>query len=123
MTLFDSRTICQWEIWQVEWDHEDGTSKSRPALVLSSSTFNATNDEIWFAKISSKRHHVAHVLELSTNDAAFRSTGLSGTSFFYLANTRKIHRSKIQRRRGILGTMSILMTRLAMAKAVPKGFP
>lgn len=26
-------TFCQWEVWQAQWEHEDGTSKERPLLM------------------------------------------------------------------------------------------
>ena len=92
------QNVLQWEIWDVEWEHEDGTSKARPALVVSSTAFNAGNDAIWFAKISTKEHDVPHRLELATSDPAFSRTGLAAHSYFYLANVRQITRSKIYRR-------------------------
>lgn len=112
-------TILQWEIWNAIWLHEDHTSKCRPVLVVSTAGFNAHNSP-WVVKISTKKHEVPHRIDLRDSDAAFKSTGLTETSYFYLQNVRQIPKNQIFERRGSLGVMSALMTAIALKAAIPK---
>jgi|ERR1051326_6375332 mRNA-degrading endonuclease toxin of MazEF toxin-antitoxin module len=114
---------CQWEIWQVRWQHEDGTFKERPALLLSSSAYNQTHDDLWFAKISSVEHNQPFRLELSPADPSFRQTGLTKRCFIYLANARKINKSAIGQQRGRLGLLSALLIGALLKQAIKFEMP
>lgn len=112
-----SKRILQWEIWDVEWPHEDGTSKRRPALVVSSSEFNGRNDVIWCAKISSRIHEVPFRVELSPGDPSFSATGLNKTSYFYLADVRKVSKRAFYSQRGHVSTLFGMLIVLEIQKA------
>src|SRR5579872_3255012 len=91
MTTSDSKPMPkQWEIWEVEWLHEDGTSKPRPALVVSSNTFNDLGAGVWVAKISSQYFETEHRIELAAGDPSFKSTGLKRSCYLYLSNVRRV---------------------------------
>ena len=107
----------QWETWDVEWRHEDGTSKRRPALLISTTACNDEHEELWFVKISSRRHDVPYVVELTPNDPAFAQTGLTKTSYFYIANIQKVHKSRIYKRRGTVGRFTALLIDMQIRKA------
>src|SRR5206468_4213543 len=96
----------QWEIWEVEWKHEDGTSKNRPALLISESDYNRRHDHCVFVKISTKDHPARHKFELSPTDGAFVSTGLKKRSFFYLKKVQAISKDRIISRRGSLSRLT-----------------
>lgn len=96
----------QWEIWQVRWRHEDGTSKGRPALVVSSDAHNARGGDVWCLKISGEAHAVRYRVDLETSDPEFPLTGLTKDSYFYLTNIQRIPPSGIIRHRGVLGRMT-----------------
>lgn len=119
------KNILQWQIWDVEWPHEDGTSKRRPALVVSTSAHNASSDEIWVVKISSKFRDVPHRLTICTTDPAFKTTGLKKDSHFYLKKVKLLNRSRFyeQRKPGQLTGITVLMTAIALKKAVPQSLP
>ena len=106
-----SRHQCgQWEIWQVEWEHfDDGLSKDRPALVISSSAFNASHDHVYFAKISSVDHADPFRISLPMSAPGFQMTGLRKDSHFYLGTVRKVPQPKIRHRRGALPQFSALI--------------
>src|SRR5207253_1186839 len=69
-----AKHCLQWEIWDVDWAHEDGTSKPRPALVLSSTAFNATGRGAWIAKFTTSCQDVPHLLEFNRTAPSFTAT-------------------------------------------------
>ena len=101
--------FAQWGIWDVEWVHEDGSSKRRPALVLSDSAYNEAHEEIWFVKISSQKHAAKGRIELMPGDSTFAVTGLRKRCFLYLTNVRQIPKSLVYEQRGVLHTSARLM--------------
>ena len=107
----------QWEIWDVEWHHEDGTSKRRPALLISTSTYNDMHEDLWFVKISSQQHSVPHIVEIATADLAFAQTGLTKTSYFYIADVQTIPRGDVSKRRGSLNQLTAILVNMEIRKA------
>ena len=53
-TSSQPRHFREWEIWLVEWQHEDGSYKARPALVVTSEAYNDNHPHVLFAQIRSK---------------------------------------------------------------------
>lgn len=96
----DKRTFLQWEIWQVDWLHEDGTSKPRPALLLSPSGFNVSHDELWFVKITGTDRSTPNRVKLEEKSPMFATTGLTKSCYIYPENIKKIAKSSIRRKRG-----------------------
>jgi mRNA-degrading endonuclease toxin of MazEF toxin-antitoxin module len=105
----ETRHYHQWEIWDVDWKHEDGTSKRRPALLISSTEHNRQSDELWFVKVSSVKHNVPYCMEFHKDEPSFTGTGLTKTSYFYIADVRKISKSSVFRRRGAISPMAALL--------------
>jgi len=114
----ETRRYCQWEIWDVNWQHEDGTGKRRPALLISSTEYNSQNDALWFVKISSVRHNVPFRLESRLDEPAFAGTGLTKTSYFYIADARPIGKPSIFRRRGALSAFAAMLVDHQIRNAV-----
>ena len=107
----------QWEIWQVDWQHEDGTSKERPALLFSSDKFNKEHDELWFAQIRSRHLRDRYYWEFKTTDPNFRATGLTKSCFLYMTRVQKISKSKIRRYRGYLPSFAAYAVRALFEEA------
>ena len=95
----------QWEIYQVQWEHEDGSMKERPALVISPTTDNQKRQYVWFMKITGTAIHSPHFM-LDPLDPAFSKTGLKKKSYFDILNVRKIPKNKILNLRGRVGQMT-----------------
>ena len=113
-----SHSICQWEIWQVTWEHlDDGTRKPRPALAVSTTKYNSQHDGAWFIKISGEKHEVHYRVELAPQDPAFRLTGLKKTSYFYPKDVRYISQGQVLYRRGVLGKWTGLLLLREIQKA------
>jgi len=102
----DPKSAAQWQIWQVKWDHEDGTSKDRPALLFSPSINNLVND-YWFLKITGEDHPSPHKFLLEERDSAFASTGLKKDSYFYPEKVQKKKPNDLLYYRGYLGPLTI----------------
>ncbi|MFH1421534.1 MAG: type II toxin-antitoxin system PemK/MazF family toxin [Planctomycetota bacterium] len=96
----------QWEIWEVEWKHEDGTSKQRPALLISDTNYNLMHDELRFMKITNKEYRGYNYYCFSKDDPAFAITGLSKTCYLYPALVQNISKKKIISRRGCLNNLT-----------------
>lgn len=113
--MANARAFCQWDIWQVTWIHkDDGTSKDRPALLLSTTDYNAKHDLLWFAKISTPLHNVPLRIELNSGDPAFAGTGLTHTCHLYLGSAREIHKDAILSYRGFLNKLAGAMIQLRL---------
>jgi mRNA-degrading endonuclease toxin of MazEF toxin-antitoxin module len=102
--------LAQWSIWYVDWPHDDdGTSKDRPALVISLTEDNEKNDEAYFMKISTKLYATPHVFTLQKSDPAFAGTGLVADSHFYLVKIKKLPATAVRRRIGMLNHMTAML--------------
>lgn len=99
----------QWEVWEAVWEHEDGTAKERPVLVLTSTSYNFANPKIWVAKFTKTKRDAPHRYEFNATDPSFTSTGLRATCYLYLDEAREIDKALLLRKRGHLGTMAALM--------------
>jgi hypothetical protein len=88
----------QWDIWQAEWEHEDGTSKDRPVLILS----NGIGDDgkVWVAKFTKTEIPGAQRILFETSDASFSQTGLQQSCYLYPAQARKLRVDQFRCRRG-----------------------
>lgn len=96
----------QWEIWDVEWPHEDdpeGSVKVRPALIVSPTRINDGSEGVWFVKISGVDRPLPSKLRLDASDPEFPSTGLRKSSFFYVRNIKLLPKDAIRSRRGCAG--------------------
>jgi len=98
--------FCQWEIWQAWWEHEDGTRKDRPVLILSSTPSANANDAIWVAKFTKTHFPGIPSIKFVKGDPSFAQTGLSDTCYLYPSQARKIARAKFIRPRGKLSIFS-----------------
>ena len=90
----------QWEIWDVEWLHEDGSSKRRPALIISTTAYNDKHGAVHFVQLSSQYHNVRYRQSIAPGDPGFGLSGLTKKSYIYPANIQEIPKAHIYRRRG-----------------------
>jgi mRNA-degrading endonuclease toxin of MazEF toxin-antitoxin module len=111
-------TFCQWEVWQAEWDHEDGTTKARPVLILSSTASAQANTHIWVAKFTKTFSQIPFRIEFNNSDASFAETGLTDTCYLYVAETRRIPKTKFIRKRGKLSTLSAVVVAFTIKQAL-----
>lgn len=126
MTTFNQSevpTYCQWEVWQVNWDHEDGTIKDRPVIILSSTATAQANQEIWVAKFTKSRKEIPFRIEFKDSDPSFPETGLSKTCYLYIAEARKIPKSAFLHRRGKLSVLSAVMAGFIVKQALKFKIP
>jgi mRNA-degrading endonuclease toxin of MazEF toxin-antitoxin module len=114
--------LRQWDIWQVSWEHEDGTAKDRPALLFLPTATIHTLHSVPFIKISSKEHPSPYRFTLEPTDGAFAATGLRKRSHFYLNLVQFIERSKLRYRRGMLGPMTSQLLDLRIRASLPEFF-
>jgi hypothetical protein len=106
-----------WDIWDVEWLHEDGTSKRRPALLIASYGFAEEGDRLPFLQISSIEHRTPHRFDLSISNPIFAHTGLTKDCYVYLSHLQWIEADRLYRRRGMIGASagSLLTLRIRLA--------
>lgn len=128
MTISDPQPLShdpirQWDVWDVDWEHEDGTSKVRPCLVLSSNQFNEQSDKIWISRFRSAKLDIPYRIEFNKDDASFAATGLSKTCHLYPAQARSVSRSRFTRRRGKLLSYNSMMLAILVQKAISKPLP
>ena len=107
----------------MDWEHEDGTSKQRPALVLSSTNSANSSPEIWVAKFTKTRSDVPFRIEFNRNDPSFKETGLTETCYLYLADARRVPKSRFIRRRGRLPILSAVMVGFMLKQAIKFEMP
>ncbi|HXE52343.1 MAG TPA: type II toxin-antitoxin system PemK/MazF family toxin [Tepidisphaeraceae bacterium] len=99
--------VCQWEIWQVYWVHEDGTGKERPALAFSTSAQNQASGYVRFLKITSEDHpDVPCRLQISASDSQFPHTGLDKTSWIHFLDEQKVPAANLRFRRGHINALT-----------------
>lgn len=94
----------QWEIRYVHWQHDNGETKKRPALLISPSHINVNEPFLSSVKISTKQRTSRYRYFLSSQDAEFPMTGLKKPSYFYIDKVQRIHKSNILNRLGCLGS-------------------
>lgn len=114
---FSILDVRQWEIWQVWWDHGDGTGKARPALAITTSAQHASAGFARFLKITSEDHpDVPCRLKLGSTDPHFRHTGLDVTSWIHFLDSNKITDEMLLKRRGHINaiTAAYLQRRLSV---------
>jgi hypothetical protein len=109
--------VRQWEIYYVDWLHEDGTSKERTALCVSTPEEIAAQGLARFVKITGQDHpEVPCRMKIDEKDAYFRHTGLSKTSWIHYAEEQNIPQEKLRNRKGQIGPFTV-----AFLKAWLKG--
>lgn len=109
-----SPRLVQWSIWRVAWPNHDGTTKDRPALVVSSTAFNDRSGEAVFMEISTKEHPEWERFTLDATDPAFASTKLRETSHFHLEHLKRLPASRVGHPLGHLGRMTALFLSLRL---------
>jgi mRNA-degrading endonuclease toxin of MazEF toxin-antitoxin module len=116
--------ICQWDIWQVNWHHEDGTSKPRPALILSSSAYARANASVWVAKFTKTCvPNTPFMIQFDKSDPTFPETGLTESCCLYIAECRKIDASLLIHRRGRLPIITAGLIGALMKQALKFRIP
>ena len=113
----------QWEIWQAVWEHEDGTSKERPVLLLTTTTHNFASPKVWVAKFTKSRRDSPHRYEFADTDPAFWKTGLKATCYLYLHEAREIDKSLLINRRGQLCSLASLLIGFTIKKLFKPPLP
>jgi mRNA-degrading endonuclease toxin of MazEF toxin-antitoxin module len=98
--------VCQWEIWQASWEHEDGSKKDRPVLILSSLNYSNSHSEIWVAKFTKTEISKVPHIKFDKSSPSFAQTGLTETCHLYPSQARKIDKALLIRKRGSLATLS-----------------
>jgi mRNA-degrading endonuclease toxin of MazEF toxin-antitoxin module len=98
--------FCQWEIWQASWEHEDGTKKDRPVLILSSTKSANSGTAIWVAKFTKTFIQGISAIKFTKGDPSFTETGLREDCYLYPCLARKIEKSALIRKRGRLPILS-----------------
>lgn len=78
---------------------------------------NDEHEDLWFVKIMGRRHNVPYVWELTPSDPAYVGSGLKKTSYFYIADTRKIHKSLIRYHRGRLNRFAAMLIDMQIREA------
>jgi hypothetical protein len=109
MTTSDDAEVprfCQWEIWQAWWEHEDGTKKARPVLILSSTNLANSGDEIWVAKFTKSFIEGISAIKFTKGDASFPETGLRDDCYLYPPLARRLKADAFIRKRGRLPILS-----------------
>ncbi len=123
----DGRVYQQWDIWQVNWVHEDGQIKDRPALLLTDSALNASRETLLFAKITGTLGEAELRFTLDWQDPERAENGLSKTSHVYLANQQEVEKRAVLYRRGRLGPQqaerlkAMLESKLGRLRRKPQG--
>src|SRR5882757_1113695 len=100
--------VRQWEIYYVNWKHEDGSSKERTALCVSTPTEIARDGFARFVKITGQDHDKLPCrLRISATDQYFRYTGLTKTSWIHYTEEQNITQMELRNRVGQIGPFTI----------------
>lgn len=114
--------VKQWEIWRVVWRHEDGTSKPRPALAVSSQAYNAANGHAVFVKITSQVHsNVPGRLKIDSANPDFRHTGLDVTSWIHGFDDQRVVDADLLDRLGHINAITAVYLAAMLKAIIPKG--
>ena len=76
------------------------STKVRPALVVSSNEFNASNKEAIFVFITSQYYDTPFDLQVSQNNSGFEMTGLHQRSTVRIGKIATLHIDLVKRRLG-----------------------
>lgn len=76
------------------------TSKVRPALVVSSDSFNKTSREVIFIFITRKEYTTPFDLRINRADAGFQTTGLKVSSTLRVSKLMCLEQKLVRRRLG-----------------------
>lgn len=102
--------VCQWDIWQVFWPHDDEDSKSegkeRPALAISTAAEISIQGFAEFIKITGQDHPKILRLCISSAEPTFRHTGLDYTSWVHYMDNAKLQDADLRYRRGRASAMT-----------------
>jgi hypothetical protein len=99
--------VRQWEIWQVRWDHDDGSSKDRPAISISTTTEVAAQGFARFLKITKEDHpEVPCCLKISSTEPQFRHTGLDVTRWIHCLDDQTVDAGGLRYRRGHVNALT-----------------
>ena len=113
----------QWEVCQAKWQHEDGTEKDRPVLVLSSTKTCRNQQQIWVAKFTKTNRDVPFKIQFCKTDASFAATGLTADCFLYIHECRQIDKSLLLYHRGQLGLLSAALIAWQVKQALKFPIP
>jgi mRNA-degrading endonuclease toxin of MazEF toxin-antitoxin module len=114
---FSIDDVRQWEIWQVYWDHGDGTGKDRPALAITTAEQNRVAGFARFVKITGEHHpDVPCRLQISSGDPHFPHTGLDYTSWIHFLDDGRITSSNLKFRRGHISALTAAYLRMRLMK-------
>lgn len=97
-----SEPVRRWDIWQVNWRHEDGTAKPRPVVVLHIGHPLDSRDALLVCRIQSTEHDHTRICLDPGDGGAFAVTGLTKRCFAYPGQVRVIALTALLRRRGTL---------------------
>ncbi|MEK7468072.1 MAG: type II toxin-antitoxin system PemK/MazF family toxin [Planctomycetota bacterium] len=92
--------FSQWDVWLVEWKHEDGTSKPRPALIASTPAYASAQGLVWAMKITGRPGDDPSILPLSASLAEWPELGLKKPCFLYVERIQVIPADSLLRRYG-----------------------
>ena len=109
--------VGQWEIWQVYWDHGDGTGKDRPAVAISTPAQNNANGYARFVKITGEDHpEVPCRLKIDPRDQHFAHTGLDHRSWIHFLDDNKVAAADLRYRRGHISAWTVVYLRMRLEK-------
>jgi mRNA-degrading endonuclease toxin of MazEF toxin-antitoxin module len=111
-------TFSQWEVWQAVWEHEDGTSKERPVLVLSPVENENPANGLWVVKFTKTDTPQIPRVRFDKSDPSFSETGLKDTCYLYYTQARKISSDKFRYRRGRLPAFSAAILGVLIKQAL-----
>ena len=92
----------QWEIWDVDWQHQDGTSKVRPALLIATGQQADSMGRLPFLQITGSEAKSPHRYDFKTTASDFRQTGLTKDCFLYMNHFQWVEKADIKSRRGTI---------------------
>lgn len=107
-------TFARWEIWEVPWVNADGTTKYRPALLVS--VRPETSDPLTFLCISTKGGRQEPAVKILSTDSEFHGTGLNSDSFVYVTQAQSFLKDQVVMRRGVAAPATRLAVETELAK-------
>jgi mRNA interferase MazF len=90
------------------------TTKVRPALVVSSDSFNKIGKDTVFIFITSKQYDDPFDIRLEQGCSGFKSTGLKMSSTLRISKIMCLERSLVRRRLGCLDTKTLQKVELVL---------
>ncbi len=115
--MAEPNDVFQWEIWYVDWPHDDGGSKDRTVLAISTNSENVSEGFVRFVKITGEDHPgVPCRLCLEPRDVDFKHTGLVKKSWIHFTDIKKIHGNQLRRRIGHVGVFTAVYANFLLSK-------